>query len=87
MELDLNLRVRIYELEKHLKQQVSAHYVWSTCEVALTWYVSPGTCPGMGECTFSAEAQVQGSIQCSIRLIAMLCNRGQVLHFKCVAHG
>jgi len=23
MELDLNLRVRIYELEKHLKQQVS----------------------------------------------------------------
>ena len=22
MELDLNLRVRIYELEKHLKQQV-----------------------------------------------------------------
>ena len=23
MELDLNLRVRIYELEKHLKQQAS----------------------------------------------------------------
>ena len=23
MELDLNLRVRIYELEKHLKEQVS----------------------------------------------------------------
>ena len=26
MELDLNLRVRIYELEKHLKEQVS-HFV------------------------------------------------------------
>jgi len=49
MELDLNLRVRIYELEKHLKQQVSAHCVWSTYEAVLTWYVSSGTCLGMGD--------------------------------------
>ncbi len=45
MELDLNLRVRIYELEKHLKQQVSAHRVWSTYQIvnpltSLIWHMS-----------------------------------------------
>ncbi len=87
MELDLNLRVRIYELEKHLKAQVSQIVCGAHTKVVIPLISLIRHIPGYEWCISNAAPQVQYSIQCSIQRIAMLCHCGQTLHPKYVAYG